>query len=186
MRDWDTLGSASAENQSMGEGRNPSTRNPESSSVPITSAILPTLRGRDRTSEMEQSRSGNAPVLDISNSTSSPKGVSDRPVYEYFAHIKNISDKTITAVAWEYWFIHPETGAQIDARRFRSVRRLAPGKSVTLNAASYGPRVISATIQDKKRKPFERVIIRCLAYSDGQVIGLSSSSATDCYNLMRH
>jgi hypothetical protein len=135
---------------------------------------------------MEQSRSGNAPVLDISASTSPAKGVSDRPAYEYFANIKNISDKTITAVAWEYRFIHPETGVPIDARRFRSVRRITPGKTVTLNASSYGPRVISATIHDKKLKPFERVIIRCLAYSDGQVIGLSSSSTADCYNLMIH
>ena len=186
QRDWDTLGSASAENQSMGDMRNPSARNPESNSFPTTPGILPSMRGRDRTTEMEQSRSGNAPVLDISNPTPPPKGVSHRPVYEYFAHIKNMSDKTIVAVAWEYWFIHPETGAQIDARKFRSVRRLAPGKTVTLNAASYGPRVISATIQDKKCKPFERVIVRCLAYSDGQVIGLSSSSGTDCDNVMSH
>jgi hypothetical protein len=179
-RDWDTLGSASAENQSMGDVRN------QSSSFPMSPAILPPVRGREGATEKEKSRSSSAPVLDISSPAPSAKGVSDRPLYDYFAQIKNVSDKTIMAIAWEYWFIHPETGAQIDTRKFKSFRRLAPGKSVTLNAASSGPRVISATIQGKKRKPDERVIIRCLAYEDGQVMALSTSSGTQCINFMTH
>jgi len=179
-REWDTLGSASAENQSMGDVRN------QSSSFPMSPAVLPPVRGREGATEKERSRSSSAPVLDISNPARSAKGVSDRPLYNYFAQIKNVSNKTIMAIAWEYWFIHPETGAQIDTRRFKSFRRLAPGKSLTLNATSSGPRVISATIPGKKRKPDERVIIRCLAYEDGQVMALSSSSATDCNNFMTH
>jgi len=185
-RDWDTLGSASAENQSMGDLRTLS-RGPQLNSLPTPAVIAPSVSGRERTSEIGQTRSGDSPGFDVLNPASSTTGNLDRPIYEYAAHIKNVGDKTVMALVWEYRFIEPETGAQIDARKFKSVRRLLPGKSLTLNAASYGPRVVSAAVHDKKRKQFdERVVIRCLVYSDGQVFAVGSSSGTDCNNLTTH
>ena len=182
--DWDAPSdSASATNQTIEDLRSLPSRDPNVSPVPVPVGMAATVRGRDRVIESKKPRTADAPIYLPPRSTPLP-GVTvsqNRTVYNYEVRITNVGKDTITAVAWEYWFVQPETGIQMDRRKFRNFRRLDPGRTITLNGKSYGPRVVSVAGQEKKRKPFEeRVVIKCIAYSDGKFNSLDLFSESDC------
>ena len=185
-RHWDArTGSTSAASQSMEDLRSLPSREQSVNSVPVPAGVIPPIRGRERPAELSKEPRVRDVIIDPLSD--SPQQMSVRPnrsLYQYEARIKNIGDRTITGVAWEYWFIHTISGQQMDRRRFRTVRRLEPGKSATLNVKSYGPRVITAANNEKKSKQFEeRVVIKCVAYSDGKISALGTSSEAECADL---
>jgi hypothetical protein len=106
--------------------------------------------------------------------------------YVYALKVRNGGPRKIAAVEWEYVFSDPVTQKELARHRFQSLRRIKPGASATLNGTSKSPpaRVVSAGgLAKNKRSPFdERVVIRCVAYSDGAV-WKGAGAGSDCERL---
>ena len=185
---WDEPNdSASATSQTMEDMRTVPSKDPTVSPGPVPTAGPTTLRGRDRVIESKKPRTVEAPIYVPPTSAPLPGATQNKNVYDYEVRIKNVGGATIMAVAWEYWFIEPASGVQMDRRAFRSFRKLEPGRSITLSSKSYGPRVVSAASQDKKGKQFEeRVVIKCIAYSDGSWRSLDLFAESDCNDIKTH
>ncbi|PYT04455.1 MAG: hypothetical protein DMF65_02040 [Acidobacteria bacterium] len=145
---------------------------------PIGSSPSTSSRGRDRSAQTrpsggDEQTPASAPIL------------SGRKVetYTYQVQVRNEGVGTIEAVDWEYNFMDAATRGLVARHRFQTFRRVKPGKSSTLSYTSATPptRVISAAPHDGKSKPFEeRIIIRCVAYSDGTVRWRADGAESDC------
>ena len=173
-RDWDASRN-SATNQSIEDSRTLPSRDPNVSQTPTPLGTAPAVRARDGTSQSKASRSGDHPIP-AETPTVSDERVSE---YMYEARIKNVGQGTIVAVAWEYLFLDPGSGNQLARHRFHTFGKAESGKSLTLSGRSIGPptRVISA----KTGRLFEeRVVIKCVAYSDGTVRWLATDSEKAC------
>jgi hypothetical protein len=107
-------------------------------------------------------------------STKAPTSGSGRRFETYFyrAKVKNIGDKTIKSIAWEYVFINPETKAEISRFQCASRIKIHPGKSgdLSMNASVPPSNVIDAGKASQGQERFiERIIISRIEYSDGSV-----------------
>jgi hypothetical protein len=109
--------------------------------------------------------------------------------YVYRVKLRNDGEKAISGVDWEYQFLDPDTGQEIAHHRFESLGGVKPGKSRTLESASVAPpaKVVSAAALGRggKARYKERVVIRCVAYSDGSVSWHDSGDQDDCARLKR-
>jgi len=98
-----------------------------------------------------------------------PPGPSVNFVYE--AKIKNLGEKTIKSIVWEYLLFDPETEVQIGRHQFTDTSKIRPGKSATLIAYSATPP--TSILQAKKgqkelaSKYTERLVITRVEYDDG-------------------
>jgi hypothetical protein len=107
-------------------------------------------------------------------SSKGPSSGSGRRIEAYFyrTKVKNNSDKTIRAIAWEYVFITPDTKTEISRFQCSSKIKINPGKSSDLiMRASVPPsNVLDVTKLDKGAEQFiERIIISRIEYDDGSV-----------------
>lgn len=104
--------------------------------------------------------------------------------YVYRLRVRNDGARRVESVDWEYLFFDAETKKEVGRHRFVSQRRAKPGETFTLDATSAAPpaRVVSAAVLDRKRaRPFaERVVVRCVAYSDGTFARREGAAETDC------
>lgn len=116
---------------------------------------------------------------------SGPKG--RREEYTYQVQIKNAGEATIEAVDWEYLFLDGLTGGEMARHRFQSFRRAKPGKSLTLSGTSAAPptRVVNAAAARNGRGNLfeERIVVRCVAYSDGTVRWRDGGGEADCADI---
>jgi hypothetical protein len=140
-------------------------------------------RPRERMGENKGSTRGSA-----TDDASMPSSASNarREEYVYQLEIRNAGEGTIEAVDWDYVFLDASTGGELARHRFQTIRRARPGKSLTLVGTSATPptRVISAAALGGKRKFFdERVVVRCVAYSDGTVRWRARGAESDCAEL---
>lgn len=107
--------------------------------------------------------------------------------YIYRLKIKNTGAKKITALEWEYIFTDPVTGEELDSHRFQSFARIKPDGSSTLEGASAAPPTKIVTVEGLEkdaRHPFEeRVVIRCIAYSDMTMWENSARGKGECQSL---
>lgn len=119
------------------------------------------------------------------NKPSGPKG--RREEYTYQVQIRNAGEATIEAVDWEYLFLDSLTGGEMARHRFQTFRRAKPGKSLTLLGTSAAPptRVVNASAarngMDKLLE--ERIVVRCVAYSDGTVRWRDGGGEADCADI---
>jgi hypothetical protein len=109
--------------------------------------------------------------------------------YVYRVKLRNDGEKAISGVGWEYQFLDPDTGQEINHHRFESLGSVKPGKSRTLESTSVAPpaKVVSAAALGRggKARYKERVVVKCIAYSDGTVSWHDSGSEDDCARLKR-
>jgi hypothetical protein len=106
--------------------------------------------------------------------------------YAYNLRVRNEATRRVEAVEWEYIFFDPETGKGLGRHRFRNFRRAKPGETFTLTSVSAAPptRVVSAASYGRKGKPYvERVVVRCVVYSDGTFARLAAGADGDCDGL---
>ncbi|HEX8161155.1 MAG TPA: hypothetical protein VF538_04745 [Pyrinomonadaceae bacterium] len=141
---------------------------------------LRVIRSGDRGS----ASSGAVPTRSVSGTPLMGRKVVE---YVYRMKLRNDAEKAISAVDWEYQFLDPDTGRQLDHHRFASFGRIKPGKSRTLQSASITPpaKVISAAALGRGKKPAykERVVVKCVAYSDGSFGWHDSGDKDDCERL---
>ncbi len=116
---------------------------------------------------------------------SGPRGRKEE--YTYQIQIKNAGEATIEAVDWEYLFLDGLTGGEMARHRFQSFRRAKPGKSLTLSGTSAAPptRVVNASAARNGMDSLfeERIVVRCVAYSDGTVRWRDGGGEADCADI---
>jgi|ERR1041384_267974 hypothetical protein len=91
--------------------------------------------------------------------------------YLYEAKVRNIGDKIIKAMRWDYVFTDPETREEIDRRRFYSTVTIHPNHEKTLEGYT---RSAPLQIVSARALGNERVIIECITLSDGTTWRLPS------------
>ncbi|HKC65278.1 MAG TPA: hypothetical protein VKB86_16675, partial [Pyrinomonadaceae bacterium] len=109
--------------------------------------------------------------------------------YIYSLKIKNNGQKTIKAVAWEHIFIDPGNHQELGRVLLRTLHKVSPTKSVTLEGEANRPptRVVSVEgLQKDSRSPFdEHVEVKCVMYSDGSFWKDASVDERVCRGLKR-
>jgi hypothetical protein len=111
------------------------------------------------------------------------------PFYVYSVKIKNEGKKAITGVAWEYLVTDPADNSELSRHRFWTWEKVGSTKSKTLEGRSPSPpsNIVSvAGLQKDKRSPYlEKVILKCVMYSDGTTWTSAESTEHDCQRLKR-
>ena len=132
-----------------------------------TSAEKRVIRDRDyrspnQTTEIPMPVPGPRPI---------PPDRKGREFYVYKITIKNNGAKQITAVDWEFRFLHPETQEVLGSRRMTSRVKLSPRKTQVLKAQLLQQPTLIVWANQlglKYSDQFkEQVIIHRIAYADG-------------------
>lgn len=91
--------------------------------------------------------------------------------YVYSMRFRNLGNKAIEGIAWDYVFIDPNGGAELGRHQFLSYVRAQPNKAVTLKGQMRSPplRIVSASANGKHPKPIERASIQCVLFEDETV-----------------
>lgn len=182
---WDSSGMSAAD-QGVEDLRTPGSHD---MGTPRVAAPMQSTIGRQRDRAEERvaagaSTEGRREEHAISK-PSGPKGRKEE--YTYEVQIKNAGEATIEAVEWEYLFLDGLTGGEMARHRFQSFRRAKPGKSLTLSGTSASPptRVVNAAAaRGGKSNLFEeRIVVRCVAYSDGTVRWRDGGGEADCADI---
>jgi len=108
---------------------------------------------------------------DAANIAAKHKQTPSRYVFIYKTTIKNLSDKPIKSIDWDYVFLDRATETEIGRREFTSEEKISPGKSKELTVTITKPptQTISVTaLNTSERKSLmERVIVVRIDYADG-------------------
>ncbi len=91
--------------------------------------------------------------------------------YVYSLKLRNDADKEIEAVAWDYLFLDPNTGAELARHQFLSYVKTEPLRTVTLQAQNRTPpiRILRAANNGKHTRPIERAEIQCVLFTNDTV-----------------
>ncbi len=94
-----------------------------------------------------------------------------RYVFMYKATVRNLSNKAIASIDWDYIFLDPATETELGRQQFTSEEKIGAGKSKELIVTITKPptHTISLTaLNDKERDSLRgRVIILRVNYTDG-------------------
>jgi hypothetical protein len=132
----------------------------------------------------EWSETAFLPDWDRAPNSSLPPGTTDpaqiiretsslRPakLFQYTIKVRNTGTRDVLAIHWDYVFIDAGTNGEASRHQFLVTEKVRPGGEKTLTGASASApsKVVSAGALGKDgRRPFiERVVINCIAYSDG-------------------
>ena len=92
-------------------------------------------------------------------------------VFTYKMTVRNLSNKTIKAVDWDYIFLDKSTNTELGPQQFTSEEKIGPGKSKELIVAIRKPpsHTISVTALNKGEADslLGRILILGVQYSDG-------------------
>ena len=91
--------------------------------------------------------------------------------FQYKVTVNNAGTKTIRAIEWDYIFVDPETGTEVDRHTFESRKTIKAGqRNELLHFSIKKPtKVVTAGVlgSGDARRPFiERVIIKKIIYAD--------------------
>ena len=96
-----------------------------------------------------------------------------RYAFHYKISVRNLGQKTIKELDWDYVFFDVTTGQELGRREFTGVEKIGPGKSKELSFMTSSPpaRTISVQSLDKKEREglVERVVLVRVLYEDGTV-----------------
>ncbi len=108
---------------------------------------------------------------DAANMAVKHKDKPSRYVFVYKTTLKNLSDKQIKSVDWDYVFYDRSTEEELGRREFTSDEKISPGKTRELMVTITRPptQTISLTaLNNKERNSLvERVVIVRVNYADG-------------------
>ncbi|MCA1620806.1 MAG: hypothetical protein LC795_16160 [Acidobacteria bacterium] len=182
---WDSSG-MSADSQGVEDLR---TSGSHDLGTPRVATPIPSSSGRQRDRAEERVTAGaSTEGRRDEHTVSRPSGPRGRKEeYTYQVQIKNGGEATIEAVDWEYLFLDSLTGGEMARHRFQTFRRAKPGKSLTLSGTSASPptRVVNAGAARKGMDNLfeERIVVRCVAYSDGTVRWRDGGGEADCADI---
>jgi hypothetical protein len=108
---------------------------------------------------------------DAANIAAKHKQPPSRYVFIYKTTVKNLSDKPIKSIDWDYVFFDSTNETEIGRREFTSEERISPGKSKELTVRITKPptQTISVTALNtgERKSLMERVVIVRIDYADG-------------------
>jgi hypothetical protein len=108
---------------------------------------------------------------DAANIAAKHKQSPSRYVFVYKTTVKNLSDKQIKSVDWDYVFLDRTTEEEIGRRQFTSEEKISPGKSKELSVTITKPptQTISLTALNTSERNalIERVVVVRIDYADG-------------------
>lgn len=108
---------------------------------------------------------------DAANIAAKHKDTRARYVFVYKMTLKNLSDKPIKSIDWDYIFLDRATESEIGRREFTSEEKISPGKSKELVVTITRPptQTVSVTSLNSKERDalLERVIVVRIDYADG-------------------
>jgi hypothetical protein len=94
-------------------------------------------------------------------------------VYVYSLEVKNVGEKKVRGVFWDYVAADQASGAELNRRRFISIQGISPGRVATLSARFPSPPtnlVTAGGLEKDQRSPFtSSAEIRCVLYADDMV-----------------
>ena len=94
-----------------------------------------------------------------------------RYVFIYKTTVKNLSDKAIKSIDWDYVFLDRETETELGRREFTSEEKISPGKAKELTVTITKPptQTISLTALNtgERASLVERVVVVRIDYADG-------------------
>jgi len=101
------------------------------------------------------------------------KNTLSRYVFTYKTTIKNLSQKTIKLIDWDYVFLDKTTESELGRQQFTNEEKIGPGKTRELTVAITRPptQTISVTALNKNEGDslIGRVIVLRVEYSDGSI-----------------
>ncbi|HET8783689.1 MAG TPA: hypothetical protein VFM63_14850 [Pyrinomonadaceae bacterium] len=108
---------------------------------------------------------------DAANIAAKHKQAPSRYVFVYKTTIKNLSDKPIKSIDWDYRFFDRATEEELGRREFTSEEKISPGKSKELIVTITKPptQTISLSALNTKERDalIERVVVMRIDYADG-------------------
>lgn len=108
---------------------------------------------------------------DAANIEKKHKDTRARYVFTYKTTVKNLSDKPIKSIDWDYVFYDRASESEIGRREFTSEEKIAPGKSKELTVTITRPptQTVSVTSLNTKERDalIERVVVVRVDYADG-------------------
>ena len=108
---------------------------------------------------------------DAANIAAQHKNTRSRYVFVYKTTVKNLSDKPIKSIDWDYVFFDRATESEIGRREFTSEEKISPGKSKELVVTIARPptQTVSVTALNTKERDtlIERIVIVRIDYADG-------------------
>jgi len=108
---------------------------------------------------------------DAANIAAQHKETRSRYVFIYKTTVKNLSDKPIKSIDWDYIFFDRATESEIGRREFTSEEKISPGKSKELIVTLSKPptQTVSVTSLNTKERDalIERVVVVRIDYADG-------------------
>jgi len=108
---------------------------------------------------------------DAANIAAKHKDTPSRYVFIYKTTVKNLSDKPIKSIDWDYIFVDRSTQEEIGRREFTSEEKISPGKSKELTVTITKPptQTISLTAlnTNERNTLIEQVIVVRIDYADG-------------------
>ena len=128
----------------------------------VSAVINPADAARTATSNQSNAQTANVAVF--------PATPGRLPVfYVYSMRVKNVGQKTIEGVAWDYVFVDAVTNKEVGRHQFLSYEKLLADKITTFHGQLRSPptRVVQTGNQSKEPpKYIGRAIIQCVLYSD--------------------
>jgi hypothetical protein len=108
---------------------------------------------------------------DAANIATQHKTTTSRYVFTYKATVRNLSNKTITLLDWDYVFFDKGTDSELGRHQFTNEEKIGPGKSRELLVSLRKPptQTISVTSLNKNEGEslIGRIMIIRVQYSDG-------------------
>jgi hypothetical protein len=93
--------------------------------------------------------------------------------YTYALKVKNVGEKEVRSVLWEYVAEDLDSGAELNRRRFTTIEDIGRGKVATLRGTSSSPPtnvVTKGGLEKDGQSPYRsRAEIKCVIYADGTV-----------------
>jgi hypothetical protein len=134
------------------------------------------MRARSRIERQSQSAKQGGKVqqdakADAANLATLHKTKPSEYVFTYKTTVRNLSNKTIKSVDWDYIFFDKSTNTELGRQQFTSEEKISPGKSKELVVAIRKPptHTISVTALNKGEAEslIGRIVILGVQYSDG-------------------
>jgi hypothetical protein len=108
---------------------------------------------------------------DAANIATQHKTTQSRYVFQYKATVRNLSNKTITSVDWDYVFFDKSTDSELGRHQFTNDEKIGPGKSREFLVSLRKPPTQTISVTSLNKNEGEgltgRVIIVRVQYSDG-------------------
>jgi hypothetical protein len=134
------------------------------------------MRARSRSERQSQSAKQGGKVqqdakADAANLAALHKTKPSQYVFTYKTTVRNLSNKTIKSIDWDYVFLDKSTNTEFGRQQFTSEEKISPGKSKELIVAIRRPptHTISVTSLNKGEADslVGRILILGVQYSDG-------------------